>query len=130
VSVVATVTTGLTSRQEVPKPKGNVKRARATFTATVTNSGTTGKMAWRLSFSRLTGRAVAAHIHVGQRGKAGPVAVALCGPCRSGMRRSADLNPATLAALQTGRAYVNVHTARNPAGEVRGQIAAVALRIT
>jgi CHRD domain len=129
-NVVAAVTTNLTSRQEVPRPKGNVNRARATFTATVTTSGTTGKMAWRLSFTRLTGRAVAAHIHLGQRGKAGPVAVALCGPCRNGMRRSAALSPAVLAALQAGRAYVNVHTARNPAGEVRGQIAAVALRIT
>jgi CHRD domain len=129
-NVVAAVTTNLTSRQEVPRPKGNVKRARAMFTATVTTSGTTGRMAWRLSFTGLTGRAVAAHIHTGQRGKAGPVAVALCGPCRNGMRRSAALSPAVLAALQAGRTYVNVHTARNPAGEVRGQIAAVALRIT
>jgi hypothetical protein len=130
VGVVATMTTALTARQEVPKPKGNVRRARGTFTATITTSGTTGRMAWRLTFSGLTGRAAAAHIHTGQRGKAGPVAVALCGPCRNGMRRSADLSPAVLAALQAGRGYVNVHTARNPAGEVRGQIAAVALRIT
>jgi hypothetical protein len=129
VDVVATVTTALTARQEVPKPKGNVRRARATFTATVTTSGTTGRMGWRLTFGGLTGRAVAAHVHTGQRGKAGPVAVALCGPCRSGIRRSVTLDAATLATLQAGRAYVNVHTARNPAGEVRGQIAAVALRI-
>jgi CHRD domain len=129
VDVLATVTTRLTSRQEVPKPKGNVRGARATFTATVTTSGTTGKMAWRLSFSKLTGRAVAAHIHTAQRGEAGPVAVALCGPCRNGMRRSSQLSPSVLAALQAGRAYVNVHTPRNPAGEVRGQIAAVALRV-
>ena len=130
VNVVAAVTTNLNSRQEVPKPKGNVKRARATFTATVTTSGATGTMGWRLTFSGLTGRADAAHIHLGRPGKAGPVAVALCGPCRNGMRRSVELRPAVLAALQAGRAYVNVHTARNPAGEVRGQIAAVALRIT
>ncbi len=130
VNVVATTRTSLTSRQEVPKPKGKVKRARATFTATVTTSGTSGMIGWRLTFSGLTGRAMAAHIHIGQRGKAGPVAVALCGPCRSGIRRSVELSPAALAALQAGRAYVNVHTARNPAGEVRGQIAAVALRIT
>lgn len=130
IDVVANVSTALTARQEVPKAKGNVKGARATFTATVTTSGATGKMGWRLTFSGLTGRAAAAHIHTGQRGKAGPVVVPLCGPCRSGMRRSVELSPAVLAALQAGRAYVNVHTARNPAGEVRGQIAAVALRIT
>jgi Cu/Zn superoxide dismutase len=130
IDVVANVSTALTARQEVPKAKGNVKGARATFTATVTTSGATGKMGWRLTFSGLTGRAAAAHIHTGQRGKAGPVVVPLCGPCRSGMRRSVELSPAVLAALQAGRAYVNVHTGRNPAGEVRGQIAAVPLRIT
>lgn len=129
-AVVASVTTALSARQEVPRPKGNVKRARATFTATVTRSGTTGRMGWRLTFSGLTGRAAAAHIHIGQRGRAGPVAVSLCGPCRSGTRRSVELSAAVLAALEQGRAYVNVHTARNQAGEVRGQIAAVPLRIT
>jgi hypothetical protein len=35
-----------------------------------------------------------------------------------------------LAALEAGRAYVNVHTARNPAGEIRGQIGAVPLSIS
>lgn len=130
VDVVATVTTALTARQEVPKPKGNVRRARATFTASITTSGATGKMGWRLTFSGLTGRAVAAHVHIGRRGTPGPVAVSLCGPCRSGMRRSVGLGAAVLTALEQGRAYVNVHTARNQAGEVRGQIAAVPLRIT
>jgi CHRD domain-containing protein len=34
-----------------------------------------------------------------------------------------------MAALAAGRAYVNVHTARNEAGEIRGQIRAVPLTI-
>ncbi len=123
----ASISTTLTSRQEVPKPKGNVKRATGSFTATVAKLGTTGTIAWRLRFSRLTGRAIAAHIHIGRVGKAGPVAVPLCGPCRNGQRGSANLPAATLAALETGRAYVNVHTPKNPGGEIRGQIAAVPL---
>lgn len=130
IGVVASLTTALNARQEVPKPKGDVSRARATFTGSVTKEGATAKLGWRLTFSGLTSKAMAAHVHIGQRGKAGPVAVSLCGPCRSGMRRSVELSAAALTALEAGRAYVNVHTARNQAGEVRGQIGAVPLRIT
>jgi Cu/Zn superoxide dismutase len=127
---VANVRTSLNARQEVPRPKGKVNRARGTFTATVTKEGTTGSVAWRLTFSRLTGRAVAAHIHRGQRGRSGPVIVALCAPCRSGARGTADVSASVLSALEAGRAYVNVHTRRNPAGEIRGQIAAVPLTVS
>lgn len=129
-SILARATTTLNARQELPRPKGNVRRAGGAFTATVTKSGTSGVLAWRLTFSRLTGPAVAAHIHVAPRGRAGPVAVALCGPCRSGARGSATVRASVLDALETGRAYVNVHTRRNPAGEIRGQLASVALAIS
>ena len=129
IATTASIATTLTSRQEVPKPKGNVRRATGSFTATVAKLGTSGTLAWRLRFSRLTGRADAAHIHVGRVGRAGPVAVALCGPCRNGQRGTANLTAAQLTALAAGRAYVNVHTRRNPAGEIRGQVRAVPLTI-
>ena len=129
-TTTAGITTSLNARQERPKPKGSVGRATGTFTATVAKLGTTGKIAWRLRFSKLTGRALAAHIHIGQRGKAGPVAVPLCGPCRNGARGTANLTAAGLKALENGRAYVNIHTKKNPAGEIRGQIRAIALNIT
>jgi hypothetical protein len=58
------------------------------------------------------------------------VAVALCGPCRNGQRGTANLTAPTLAALAAGRAYVNVHTPKNPGGEIRGQIRAVPLTIS
>jgi CHRD domain len=129
-ATTASISTTLMSRQEVPKPKGNVKRATGSFTATVAKLGPTATVAWRLGFSKLTGRAIAAHIHVGRVGKAGPVVVALCGPCRNGQRGTANLNAATLAALEAGRGYVNVHTTKNPGGEIRGQIRAVPLTIS
>jgi hypothetical protein len=125
----AAITTALTARQEVPKPKGN-RKGTGSFTATVTKQGATASIAWRLRFAGLTGRAVAAHIHIGRVGRAGPVAVALCGPCRNGVRGTANLTAATLAALETGRAYVNVHTPKNAAGEIRGQIRAAPLTIS
>jgi hypothetical protein len=129
-AVRSVTSVALNARQEVPRPKGKLGRARGAFSATVTKSGTTGTVAWRLTFSRLSGRAAAAHIHIAQRGKAGPVAVPLCGPCRSGVRGNATVNASVLTALEAGRGYVNIHTASNPAGEVRGQIPAVPLRVT
>ena len=127
VAITASVKTTLLANQERPRPKGKVARARGTFTATVTRSGTTGVVAWKLTFGKLTGKAVAAHIHSGLRGKAGPVIVPLCAPCKSGRTGRATVSEAVLGALEAGRAYVNVHTKRNPAGEIRGQVAAVPL---
>ena len=129
-ATTATISTTMTSRQEVPRPKGNVRRATGTFTGVLGKLGPTGTIAWRLRFSKLTGKAIAAHIHVGRIGKAGPVVVALCGPCRNGQRGTANLNAATLAALAAGRGYVNVHTTKNPGGEIRGQIRAVPLTLS
>ena len=129
-SAVASVRATLSASQERPKPRGKVRRARGVFTATVTKNGASGEITWRLTFSRLTGRAVAAHIHRGARGKAGPVIVSLCAPCRSGARGKATVDGSVLSALEAGTAYVNVHTRRNPAGEIRGQIRAVALTIS
>jgi hypothetical protein len=51
-----------------------------------------------------------------------PVLVPLCGPCRSGQTGTAKISKAMVAKLEGGRAYVNVHTAKNAAGEIRGQV--------
>jgi len=130
VSLRANANAALRASQERPKPKGKVRRARGTFTATVTKSGSSAVVSWRLTFSRLTGKAIAAHIHSGRRGVAGPVIVPLCAPCRSGMRGKATVNASVLSALESGRAYVNVHTRKNAAGEIRGQLPAVPLAIS
>jgi hypothetical protein len=120
-------TTGLTAQlsalQEVPKPKGLRPGAKGTFTVGLVRASAGGKLSWRLTFQRLTGKATASHIHLGARGRAGVVRVALCGPCRSGAHGSARVDAKTVKALLAGSTYVNVHTARNPAGEIRGQIA-------
>jgi len=108
----------LTAGAERPKPKGAVI-ASGQFRATLSGASLT----WRLTFSKLTGRALAAHVHLGRRGVAGPVAVPLCGPCASGAHGTARLTVKVRAALLSGGAYVNVHTAKNKAGEIRGQVA-------
>jgi CHRD domain len=127
VQIAATVKTTLRAAQERPKPKGKLGKAKGTFSATVTRTGTNGVITWRLTFSKLSGRAIAAHIHSGARGKAGPVIVPLCAPCRSGARGRATVSASVLNALESGASYVNVHTKKNPAGEIRGQLPAVPL---
>src|SRR5918996_4392270 len=116
------LTATLRAAQAVPKPTGVRASARGSFAAGLTRKGTRRTLSWRLTFRGLTGRATAAHIHLAKAGVAGPVAVPLCGPCRSGVRGTAKLKARTVTALLGGRAYVNVHTAKNPAGEIRGQI--------
>ena len=116
--LVATLDRG----QEVPRPSGTRAGATGRLAATLVRQGSGGTLAWRLTFGRLSGPATAAHIHLGKPGRAGPVALALCGPCRSGARGTARASAAAVTALLAGRAYVNVHTKRNPAGEIRGQI--------
>jgi hypothetical protein len=127
VATVGTIKTTLRASQERPKPKGKLAKEKGTFTATVSRTGTSGVVTWRLTFGKLSGRAIAAHIHSGARGQAGPVIVPLCAPCRSGAHGKATVSASVLDALESGKTYVNVHTTKNPAGEIRGQIPAVPL---
>lgn len=116
----------LTAGAAMPRPK-ETRGGEGLFTATLTPTAAGATLVWRLTFEQLTGSAVAAHIHKGRPGRAGPVLVPLCSPCRSGAHGTAKLSgqPARHAVL-FGETYVNVHTKRNPDGEIRGQIPKVA----
>jgi hypothetical protein len=116
------LTASLTASQEVPKPAGAKAGATGKFTGTVVESGKRKTLTWKLTYSRLTGKATAAHIHLGKKGKAGNVAVPLCGPCKSGQKGTAQLTEAQVSAIEAGKTYVNIHTVKNAAGEIRGQI--------
>lgn len=112
------VTAALNAKQEVPAQAVANAKGKGAFAGTLVGS----KLTWKLTFSGLTGPAAAAHIHMGGMGKAGNVLVALCGPCRSGQKGTATLTAAAAKALKKHLAYVNVHTAKNPNGEIRGQL--------
>jgi hypothetical protein len=120
-SKVYTYRAAMSAGAETPKPKAPAK-ARGVFTASVTESGSVRTITWKLTFSGLGGRAVAAHIHKGKAGKAGGVLVPLCGPCRSGQTGTLRITSAAGDALERALAYVNVHTAKNAGGEIRGQV--------
>jgi CHRD domain-containing protein len=112
--IVATLTPG----QETPRPKGS--RGSGTFVGTL--KGRT--LTYTLTFRRLSGPAIASHLHRGKPGTAGPIAVPLCPPpsCTSPLKGTKTVPKSFVAALKAGGAYVNVHTAKNAGGEVRGLI--------
>jgi hypothetical protein len=91
-------------------------------TADIDYDAATKKLSWKLSYSGLTGPATAAHFHgPAEPGKNAGVAVPIA-PTTSPSEGSATLTDAQAADLMAGKYYVNVHTAANPAGEIRGQV--------
>lgn len=108
-------TTDLTAGAEVPPTE-----SAATGTADVTVDTDAMTVSWAVTVEDLTGDATAAHIH-------GPAAVGenaspVIDMSDSLMEGSADITEDQLGELKDGKYYVNVHTAENPDGEIRGQL--------
>lgn len=108
------------------------------------------EVGYRLSYSALEGSVLQAHIHIGNRSQSGGIMVFLCsnlgnGPVGTqacpaapaeitGTIRPADIIGPTgqgvaagefeefLAAIESGTAYVNVHSSKYPGGEIRAQL--------
>ena len=105
----------LTGAEEVPAVS-TAARGSGSFTigddgavsGSVTTSGVQGTMA---------------HIHMAAKGQNGGVIVPLT---KSGdtysVAAGAKLNEAQMAAFKAGNLYVNVHSAANKGGEIRGQL--------
>ena len=78
------------------------------------------EVTWTITYSGLTGDATAAHFHgpAGVGEKAGPE-IDISGKIESG---SSPLTDAQLADFQAGKIYLNIHSAKFPDGEIRGQV--------
>jgi CHRD domain len=107
----------LNTGQEVPRPTGTTGGS-GHFSATLSGM----KLTWTLTYAHLSGPALQAHIHSGSKGQSGPVLIPLCPPCTSPKSGSVTLTAKEIADMEAGKDYVNVHTAKNPNGEIRGQI--------
>ena len=68
--------------------------------------------------------ATAAHIHVGAAGSNGPVIVPLAKTSDNtwSVPAGSRLTDAQYDSYKAGNLYVNVHSAKNPGGEVRAQL--------
>jgi CHRD domain len=92
-------------------------------TADIDYDAATKKLTWKVTYSGLSGPATAAHFHgPAEAGKNAGVAVAIPNATSSPAEGSATLTDAQAADLMAGKFYVNVHTAANPGGEIRGQV--------
>ena len=92
-------------------------------TADLDYDAATKKLTWKLTYSGLSGPPTAAHFHgPADPGKNAAVAVAIPNPSSSPVEGSATLTDAQAADLMAGQYYINVHTAANPGGEIRGQV--------
>ncbi|MEA3015277.1 MAG: hypothetical protein QOD42_3822 [Sphingomonadales bacterium] len=116
----ATLLVSMNGLQEVPgpgDPDGN-------GTVEINVVPTQGQVCWNL-YARQIDTATAAHIHRGAEGSAGPVVLMLTTPDAAGHSQGcATVDPALAREIgyQGHLFYVNVHTAAQPSGAIRGQL--------
>ena len=78
---------------------------------------------WTVTYSGTTGPITAGHFHgPAAAGANAGVVVPFAGPLASPIVGSATLTPAQVDQLKQGLWYINLHTAANPGGELRGQV--------
>ena len=106
----------LSPRNEVP-PTSSTGSGRAT----VSLDRASRRLTWNVAYAGLTGPVTGAHIHSGAEGTNGPVVVPFT-VTPSPIVGSATLTEAQVQQLGQALWYVNLHTAANPGGEIRGQL--------
>jgi hypothetical protein len=109
----------LKGSEEVP-----ANNSKGTGTADLTYDQKTKLLKWKVTYSGLTGPTTAGHIHgPAEPGKNAPVAIPFA-KVDSPIEGSATLTDAQAADLKAGKFYINIHTAENKGGEIRGQLTA------
>ena len=93
--------------------------------AEVSYNPATYTLRWTVTYSGLSGPVSAGHFHGPAAASTNaPVVVPFTGSMASPITGSAVLTPAQASDFVAGKWYVNLHTAANPGGEIRGQVAA------
>jgi hypothetical protein len=108
----------LDGKSEVP-PNASAGKG----TADIDYDPASKKLSWKVTYSGLSGPATAGHFHgPADADKNAGVAVPITNIATSPVEGSATLTDAQAADLVAGKYYVNIHTAANPGGEIRGQV--------
>lgn len=93
-----------------------------TGTAVGTFNNDTKILSLTISYSGMTGTVTAGHIHKGPVGTPGPVLFPFSSTTSPITFTSPVLDSTQISDLKEGNYYVNLHTAANPRGEIRGQL--------
>ncbi|MCT4559885.1 MAG: CHRD domain-containing protein [Crocinitomicaceae bacterium] len=111
----------LNGAQEVPAVS-----TTATGTASFSLNSTMTAITFMVQVDGLSGAITGAHLHEGTAGNNGPVVVDLStsvvGNVMAGTITGTDLTQELLESMLSSGIYLNIHTAANPNGEIRGQI--------
>jgi hypothetical protein len=111
-------TTTLTAAAETPPTD-----SKGTGKGDVPYDTTSKALKWTITYSGLTGDATAAHFHgPADVGVKAPPVVPIKGSLASPITGTATLTDKQAADLQAGKWYFNIHTAKYPDGEIRGQV--------
>jgi hypothetical protein len=116
-AAMMTFKAALSGKNEVP-----ANTTAGTGEVTATYDTASKKLTWKGTYSGLTGAATAAHFH-GPAGEGKNAGVLIpISPATSPLEGSATLTDAQAKAFMDGEVYVNIHTAANKSGEIRGQL--------
>ena len=121
----ATHVAHLTGANEVP-----ANTATGTGTAWILFDGQNNTVSWTIEYTGLTGDATGAHFHgpadaTGTAGVVLSLVTADVGAMASPIQGTAQISAEQAAQLTGGQWYVNIHTAANPGGEIRGNMVVI-----